>query len=139
MTRKPPEKKKPEPDKDRKKPVPNSKEKKTSQKEIKKLKTEKEIKENKQARGFWAKYAETRRKLKENCENNEKSPTQIHTAPGLESLDRSHCNSDVEKSVKVPSTPVHRDQRVTAHVACESETSKIKNYTWDRTEGGGYK
>ena len=110
-------------EKQRKQPVLNSK--KISQKEKNKLKEEKENKEIRQARGFWAKYAENRRKIKENCESDRQNPTPSSTAPDLNITEQVHCTPE-----KISCTPVQPDGRAAAHhVVCESETSQPNQIT----------
>ena len=111
------------PEKQRKQPVLSSK--KISQKEKNKLKKEKESKENSQARGFWAKYAENRRKVKENCENDCQNPTPSSMAPDLNITEQAHCNREIRTPEKISCTPVQPDDRVLTHVVCESETSQV--------------
>ena len=109
-------------EKPRKQPVLSNK--KISQKEKQKLKEEKESKENRQARGFWAKYAENRKKIKENCESERQNPTPSSTAPDLNITEQVHCTPE-----KIPCTPVQPDDRDLTHVLCESETSQLNQIT----------
>ena len=91
------------------KPKLKQQEKKTvlnnkNKRETKKMKQEKE---RKQAQGFWAKYAENRRKIKESCGNSESiynSNRKCH-ATVLNNKEQAHCYSVDHKSDETPCTP----------------------------------
>ena len=117
---------KPKLEQQEKQPVLNNKNKK----ETKKMKQEKE---RKQAQGFWTKYAENRRKIKENCENSESTSNSNSNrkcqATVLNNTEQAHCNSADHKSDETPCTPVHQDRSRVTHGVFESEISNSNQIT----------
>ena len=67
--------------------------------------------------------------IKENCENDCQNQTPSSTDPDLNITEQAHCNREIRTLEKISCTPVQPDDRVLAHVVCESETSQLNQIT----------